>query len=235
MIMKPQRKNLRPDRRNAGRWIIVLFILSMAAGCGTVGSVNRMDENLDAIRPSIEDISAMRESIDVVALELEGVHAEIGQLSEMLDGLDNLERQFGVANGKLDFTNEKLLLTTQELEHLLQLRKEIQEVLGRLNKLDALDEGIIRINGELGNVNEQLAELSDGLAFVNQHILSLESIDNHLIEVGDGVRKLHVLIPLVVFAVPFLVLMILGGIYNQWLTRRLIRKALSPGPGNPPA
>lgn len=207
----------RPFCCTTGSCLLLLLIHCMLAGCGTTGSVKRMDENLDSFGPTLEDIAAMRQSLDEMTTELEGVHLEVSHLAEVINGLGNLERTLGV-------TNDQLGLTNQELDDLHLLRLDIIEMQERLGLLNHLNEGIDRINGELGNVNGQLDQLRSGLEAANLHIERLISIDDHLIGVDEGVGKLVELITLAGVIVPFLALLILGGIYNQWLTRRYLAK-----------
>ena len=202
------------------RIMLVIAVSGFLTGCGAISSVNRMDENLEAVRPAIEEIPDLNERIEEIAvrteaieemtLTLEGVHSDLGQLTEVVNGLERLEQQ-------IDFTNK-------DLELLTQLRGEINDLAEQLEKLDSLDEGISLINSMLRDVKDEMDVLSDNVKVVNGKIDRLDSIDNHLVGVDESVRKLHALVLMAAIAIPLLALLIIFMIYNQLLTRSLVNR-----------
>ena len=210
--------------RTAGTRLAVLLMACTFCGCSTMRSVDNMEGDLDAMRPSIEAFPALQDSIGVIASRvalidqmaatLEAVHADLASLPVMANDVANIGKQ--------------LDLVSRDLDRLVLLRIEITDIQKSLGKLDDFDDGINSIDLRLQSVSDLLKELQRGMAFVNTEIVRLGSLDTHLVAVNDSVKRLHMLVTIAAFAVPALALLLIVSIYNQWRTRRLLaRMAMS--------
>ena len=221
-----------PLRQRPSLSLPLFMMICALSGCSAVTSVKRMDDNLDAIRPPIQEFSAVRESLEEVAgrtavlqdtaeqmaATLGGVHGEVGELSNQVGRLSPVVRDLERLEQKLDLVN-------QELEHLSYLRDGIEDMQRPLGILHDLDEGIESINSQLGHLNDQLSELRDRMVVMDARLEGLNSIDNHLMIVDESIRELHRLVPMAAAVVPLLALWMMSSIFSQWLTRRRLTKS----------